>query len=252
MCVTCGCGGDDHRHSNEMSHEEMHIRGVVHHHEPVEQKKIDIERDILCENQSMAERNRGYFEARNIYCVNLVSSPGSGKTTLLEETLHRLLPTVSATVIEGDQQTSNDAERIRATGARSRQINTQNGCHLDAGMINRVLKDLDPNTGSILFIENVGNLVCPAMFDLGEQDRIVVISVTEGDDKPLKYPYIFESASICIINKIDLLPHLRSDVATLKRNALQVNPALRFFELSAVTGENMEQWCDFLREQVKR
>lgn len=236
-----------------MSHEEMHDKGIVHHHptKPAVHKIVDIEKEILSANRTMAERNRGYLEARQIYCLNLVSSPGSGKTMLLEQTLQKLLPLVPVVVIEGDQQTANDSIRIERTGARCWQINTQNGCHLNADMVHSALKELNPPADSLLFIENVGNLVCPALFDLGEQERAVMISVTEGDDKPLKYPYIFESASICIINKIDLLPYVNSDILVLKRNVLQVNPRLRIFELSATTGENMSQWCDFLLEQIK-
>ena len=194
----------------------------------------------------MAERNRGYFEAKNLFCLNLMSSPGSGKTTLLEETIRRLKAKRPIYVIEGDQQTSNDADRIAALEIPVFQVNTGTGCHLEADMVNHAVKHLNPKEGAILFIENVGNLVCPAMFDLGENLRVVLLSVTEGDDKPLKYPYMFAGADICIINKIDLLPYVDSDVARLKDNALKINPQLCFFEISAARGMGMDEWCEYL------
>lgn len=246
MCVTCGC---EHHH-DDSDHEVMHARGISHSHE--EHKIIEVEKDILSRNAAMAERNRGYFEARNCCCLNLMSSPGSGKTTLLEDTIKRLGHRVPVAVIEGDQQTSNDADRIASAGAPVFQVNTLSGCHLDADMVHHALHHLEPAQNSVLFIENVGNLVCPAMFDLGEKWRIVVISVTEGDDKPLKYPYMFENASVCVINKIDLLPYLKSDVGQIKENAMKVNPGLRFFEVSATQGTGMEAWCDFLLEQIRK
>ena len=183
MCVTCGCDTD---HNDK--------------------KLINVERDILHENNLMAQRNRGYFDAKNIFALNLVSSPGSGKTTLLERTLTDLKDELRFAVIEGDQQTANDADRIHATGTKVAQINTGKGCHLDADMIFHTIPGMKLEENSILFIENVGNLVCPAMFDLGEQDRGVVISVTEGDDKPLKYPDMFSSANICVISLRKDLP----------------------------------------------
>ena len=209
-----------------------------------------IVKDILSANQCMAERNRGYFDAKNIFAVNMVSSPGSGKTTILEQTIDRLKEKVSITVIEGDQQTTNDADRIKSTGVPAVQINTQNGCHLEANMIHNAVKDLSPKDSSLLFIENVGNLVCPAVFDLGEEVRVVVVSVTEGDDKPLKYPYMFQSAQVCIINKIDLAPYLKSDIARLKENILTVNHHLRIFEVSAQDGTGFDEWCDYLQGNI--
>jgi hydrogenase nickel incorporation protein HypB len=205
--------------------------------------------DILNYNNKLAERNRGYFEAKNMLAINLVSSPGSGKTTLLEKTLAALLPTQACAVIEGDQQTQNDARRIAATGAPVVQINTGKGCHLDADMINKAMKQLSVTEDAILFIENVGNLVCPAMFDLGEQARVVISSVTEGDDKPLKYPDMFHTSNLCIINKTDLLPYVPFDVEQFKNNARKVNHHLAFIELSALTNEGIGQWLHWLQHQ---
>lgn len=233
MCSTCGCSDHNHTHEDENG-------GVVQR----------IERDILGENNRLAMFNRGWLTAKNIFAINLVSSPGSGKTSLLEATIKILKDEIKISVIEGDQHTSNDADRIMAQGVKATQINTQSGCHLDAHMIQHALESLNPDNDSLLFIENVGNLVCPAMFDLGESLRVVVISVTEGDDKPLKYPYMFAESNICIINKIDLLPYLTSDINILKENCLKVNPNLHFFEISATTNTGVNEWCDFLRSHL--
>jgi len=230
MCATCGC--EHHHHEHDHSHEEDRL--------------IAVEQDILHRNNLLAERNRGYFEAKNIFCLNLMSSPGSGKTTLLEETIRRLKDRKSIYVIEGDQQTSNDADRISALGIPVFQVNTGTGCHLDASMINHALKHLNPESDTLLFIENVGNLVCPALFDLGEAEKVVIVSATEGDDKPLKYPYIFKEASVCVINKTDLAPYLNTKIEILRENCLKVNPQLRIFELSALKNTGMEEWCDWL------
>ena len=242
MCTTCGCD----YHSN-MDHEEMHKHGIAHeHHHETGYTRQKIEQDVLSKNSLIAERNRGYFEAKNITCYNIVSSPGSGKTSFLEKTIELLNNKYTVFVIEGDQQTSNDTNRIKALNVPCLQINTENGCHLDANMIYESVKSLAPENNSILFIENVGNLVCPALFDLGEQKRIVLISVTEGDDKPLKYPYMFESADICIINKIDLLPYIDSKIERIKDNARIVNPDMLFFEISATKGSGMDKWIKLL------
>lgn len=198
----------------------------------------------------MAERNRGYFEGRSILALNLVSSPGSGKTTLLEKTIGAVSSRIPVFVIEGDQQTTRDADRIANSGGTAIQINTGTGCHLDANMINLALKKLIPANGSILFIENVGNLVCPAMFDLGESARVVVMSVTEGDDKPLKYPNMFETSHLCLINKTDLLPYVDFSVEKAMENARLINPNLDFFTLSAKTGEGMELWHQWLEAKL--
>lgn len=212
---------------------------------------LEVEKNILLQNDMQAARNRGYFEAKQILALNLVSSPGSGKTSILERTLKDLKNEISFTVIEGDQQTLHDANRIDALQIPVIQINTGKGCHLESDMVFDAVKELTPDDHSILMIENVGNLVCPSMFDLGEQHRIVILSITEGEDKPLKYPDMFHSSDLCLINKIDLLPHLNFDVDKLKEYALQVNPDLQFFEVSATTGEGMQQWYDWLKNARK-
>jgi hydrogenase nickel incorporation protein HypB len=200
----------------------------------------------------MAARNRGYFEALNIFTLNLVSSPGSGKTALLERTLKDLKESLNFYVIEGDQQTVNDANRIAALQVPVMQINTGKGCHLESDMVFEAVKQLQMKPDSILMIENVGNLVCPSMFDLGEQKRVVIISTTEGEDKPIKYPDMFHTSDVCIINKIDLMPHLNFDLNRLKDYALQVNPSLQFFEVSATTGEGMDTWYEWLRKELNQ
>ncbi len=247
MCETCGCGHPDNnitfrRPSHPHTHPHVHESSDDSH-----SRVIKIERDILAANKQLAERNRGYFEAKNIKTLNLVSAPGSGKTTLLVKTIETLKRDINFCVIEGDQQTMNDSERISATGAEVIQINTGNGCHLDADMINKAVKKLNVPENSVLVIENVGNLVCPALFDLGEAYRVVIMSVTEGDDKPLKYPNMFHTSDICLINKTDLLPYVDFDIAKAKEYALKANHHLRFFEISAKTGEGMNEWFDWLR-----
>ncbi|HEY5688196.1 MAG TPA: hydrogenase nickel incorporation protein HypB [Yeosuana sp.] len=281
MCGTCGCGSEengvtiqnpkevkthdhhhhhdghthshehannhhhhDHDHSHNHDHEHSHAHSDNHHHKTV----IDLEKDILQHNDVMAARNKGYFEAKNIFALNLVSSPGSGKTSILERTLTDLKNEKSFYVIEGDQQTLNDANRIDALDIPVIQINTGKGCHLESDMVYEAVKKLNIKDNSILMIENVGNLVCPSMFNLGENKRVVIISTTEGEDKPIKYPDMFYTSDICIINKIDLLPYLNIDIEKLKSYALQVNPKLKFFEVSATTGEGMKAWYKWLKE----
>lgn len=253
--------GGSHNHSHEHEHEHAHHHddhdhhhhdhGHHHHHDHGHGRQINVEADALQKNNLTAERNRGYFEAKNILALNLVSSPGSGKTSLLEKTIQSLKDKTGIWVIEGDQQTMNDANRIQQAGAPVVQVNTGNGCHLDADMVNRALKKLEIANDGILMIENVGNLVCPSLFDLGEAKRVVVISVTEGDDKPLKYPTMFETSDICIINKTDLLPYVDFDVEKSKEYARRVNPDLQFFELSVRTGEGMEKWIEWVMEEQK-
>jgi len=233
-----------HDHSHDHDHEHSHSHSDNHHHKTV----IDLEQDILQHNDLMAARNKGYFEAKNIFALNLVSSPGSGKTSILERTLTDLKNEKSFYVIEGDQQTLNDANRIDALDIPVIQINTGKGCHLESDMVYEAVKKLNIKDNSILMIENVGNLVCPSMFNLGENKRVVIISTTEGEDKPIKYPDMFYTSDICIINKIDLLPYLNIDIEKLKSYALQVNPKLKFFEVSATTGEGMEAWYKWLKE----
>lgn len=261
MCDTCGCGETDnirirkpgeadfhhHVHKHEHEHEHPH-QYAPFSHDHTHSKEIRLERDVLQKNNFLAERNRGYFEAKNILAINLVSSPGSGKTTLLEKTIKELGKEISFFVIEGDLQTMNDANRIESAGAPAIQINTGNGCHLDSDMINRAVKKLNPTEHSVLMIENVGNLVCPSLFDLGEARRVVIMSTTEGEDKPLKYPTMFQTAHLCIINKTDLLPYLDFDIAKARENALRVNHHLEIIELSARSGEGMNLWNNWLRK----
>lgn len=249
MCGNCGC---EHHEDSVMSHDEKHAMGIAHSHEHLSRGvKMDVERDVLETNNRLAERNRGFLEAKNIFCLNMVSSPGSGKTTLLENMISRMKNKIDISVIEGDQQTSNDSDRISALGIDNVQINTQSGCHLDAAMVHQAVKQLNPHDHSLLVIENVGNLVCPALFDLGESERVVVISVTEGDDKPLKYPYMFASADICLINKIDLLPYLDCKIEILRENLYQVNPSITVFEVSATRGSGMDEWCLYVEKKIK-
>ena len=258
MCGTCGCGqedqitytkpGEDHHHGHSHSHDHNHSHTHNHPHENDHQhtKEIQLEIDVLAKNNLTAERNRGYFEALNIKTLNLVSSPGSGKTSLLEKTIKEL--DLDFYIIEGDQQTTNDADRIKEAGAPVVQVNTGNGCHLDAEMVNIAMKQLQPKQGSVLLIENVGNLVCPSMFDLGESKRVVIISTTEGEDKPIKYPNMFESSQLCIINKTDLLPYLDFDIEKTKEYARRVNPKLEFIELSVKSGDGMQAWFEWLQK----
>lgn len=254
MCGTCGCGEDNHVTYTKPgkighSHDHEHTHNHGHDHTHGHSHEIQLEIDVLSKNNLLAERNRGYFEALQIKTFNLVSSPGSGKTSLLERTITELKKELDIYIIEGDQQTSNDADRIDKAGAPVIQVNTGNGCHLDAHMINHAAKDLQIKEHGILFIENVGNLVCPSLFDLGESKRIVIISTTEGEDKPLKYPTMFETSQLCIVNKTDLLPYVDFNMEKVKSYALQVNPTLEFIEMSVKTGDGMEQWYQWLRKQ---
>ena len=280
MCETCGCGesddfkiqdrhndnepdhphdheshdGHEHTHDHDHEHDHPHTHehdGVTytHSHGHAPNKVINLNIDILSENNKLAQLNRRFFEGRKVLCLNLVSSPGSGKTSLLEKTIQALIPTRKIAVIEGDQQTLLDADRIEKSGAPAIQINTGSGCHLDARMVESALKKLEPEFNSILFIENVGNLVCPALFDLGEFKRVVVISVTEGDDKPLKYPYMFQTSHLCLINKSDLLPYVDFDIEKTIKYALSINPKLEFITVSAKTGEGMDLWYEWLGKQ---
>jgi hydrogenase nickel incorporation protein HypB len=255
MCTTCGCGNPDEKATikiagNNFELDLNHQHNEEHHHHSAH--KINIEKDILLENNMLAQRNRGFFEAKNTFVINMMSSPGSGKTTLLEKTILDLKDKIRFYVIEGDQQTMNDALRIKATGVSAVQVNTGNGCHLDSEMVHRAVKELEIQENSMVVIENVGNLVCPSLFDLGENARIVVMSVTEGEDKPVKYPTMFQSADICIFNKTDLLPHLDYDIKKAINFALHVNHHLQFFELSAKTGEGMESWHQWLLSKINK
>jgi hydrogenase nickel incorporation protein HypB len=213
---------------------------------------VQIEQDILAKNNAYAQQNRQRLAERGIFTLNLVSSPGSGKTTLLCKTIDMLKGKASVAVIEGDQQTDQDAERIRATGAKAVQINTGKGCHLDAHMVGHAMGKLDLPEDSLLMIENVGNLVCPAAFDLGEVHKVVILSVTEGEDKPIKYPDMFRAATLMLLNKCDLLPYLSFKVDAAIEFARRVNPGIEVIQLSATTGQGMEQWLDWIARGAQR
>jgi hydrogenase nickel incorporation protein HypB len=246
-----GHGDHEHEHGpgcgHDHGHDHVHHAGHAHAPGLSPSRMVQIEQDILAKNDQHARFNREFLAERGIFAVNIVSSPGSGKTTLLTESIKRLLPSLPVTVIEGDQQTTNDAERIRATGAPALQINTGKGCHLDASMVERALERLQPPAESVLFIENVGNLVCPAAFDLGEAHKVVVLSVTEGEDKPLKYPDMFKAATLMLLNKVDLLPYLNFDVAKCIEYARRVNPAIEVMQVSATKGDGMDAWLAWVR-----
>ncbi|MGB3354520.1 MAG: hydrogenase nickel incorporation protein HypB [Mycobacterium sp.] len=262
MCATCGCGEDgavitlaglhhddqddhddhddhDHPHADH-AHEHDHPHGHTH------TTTVTLEQKVLAKNDLIADENREWLAERDILALNMTSSPGAGKTTLLERTIRDLAEQRPIVVIEGDQETLLDANRIRDAGARAVQINTGAGCHLDAEMVRRALETLDPEPGSLLFIENVGNLVCPAMFDLGENSKVVVISVTEGADKPLKYPHMFAAAGLVVVNKTDLLPYVDFDLDACTAWARAVNADVTILPLSASTGDGVSDWYDWL------
>jgi hydrogenase nickel incorporation protein HypB len=271
MCATCGCSDDaaptltdpssgqvtslaEHPHEHgtgDDSHQHDHGHPHDHNHEPghAAGRTISFEEDVLAKNNRLAERNRGWFVGRQVLALNLMSSPGAGKTTLLVRTITDLGSELEIGVVEGDQETILDAERIGATKARVVQINTGSGCHLDASMLASGVASIDPPTGSILMIENVGNLVCPAMFDLGEHARVVIMSVTEGADKPLKYPQMFRSADIVLLNKIDLAPYVDFDIDDCLAAIRRVNPAADVLPVSATKGDGLDEWYRWLREQ---
>jgi hydrogenase nickel incorporation protein HypB len=284
MCAVCGCGNHDskiegveqhphfHVHADGTAHSHVHADGTSHSH-PGEQhhghqllfgpgqdrahapgvsraRMVQVERDILSKNDAYAAENRRAFRDHGIFALNLVSSPGSGKTTLLVRTVKALHGRHRICVIEGDQQTARDADLIRATGIPAIQINTGRGCHLDAHMVGRALKQCELPDGGLLFIENVGNLVCPAAFDLGEAHKVAILSVTEGEDKPLKYPDMFAAADLMLLNKVDLLPYLDFDVPLAIEYARRINPDIRVIVTSARSGEGMEEWVGWLDEQV--
>ncbi len=274
MCVTCGCSDDSakitHPQTGEVveinSHSHSHTLpdGTVinhsHSHEKVDDASlhakihnttISLEQDILAKNDLIAAQNRGWFKGRNILALNLMSSPGSGKTTLLTRTINDLKYKLPISVIEGDQETINDAKKIEATGCKVVQINTGTGCHLDALMVEKGLQKLNPSLDSVVAIENVGNLVCPALFDLGEKAKVVILSITEGEDKPIKYPHIFRASNVMIITKIDLLPYVQFDVEKCIEYAREVNPNIKIFQLSAITAEGLDDWYRWLEMQVK-
>jgi hydrogenase nickel incorporation protein HypB len=278
MCTTCGCGLGQtligghalkqHKPSGEPVQYRVHDKDAVHSHDHAhthdsidfgtgpagahvpglsQARMVKIERDILSKNDSYASENRCYFSRHGIFALNLVSSPGSGKTTLLVKSIYALNGSVPLAVIEGDQQTDNDAARIRATGAPALQINTGKGCHLDAYMVGQAMQQLGLQDDSLLLIENVGNLVCPASFDLGEAHKVAILSVTEGEDKPLKYPDMFRASDLMLLNKCDLLPYLDFDANLAIENARRVNPNIQVIRISATSGEGMEEWLEWIK-----
>ncbi|MGQ0840926.1 hydrogenase nickel incorporation protein HypB [Actinokineospora sp.] len=249
MCTTCGCSDDAGVRVIDPDHIHEHGHGHGHEHGHGHGRTVSLEVDVLAKNDSLAERNRAWLAERGTGAVNLMSSPGSGKTTLLERTVRELSGELPVSVIEGDQETLFDAERIRATGCRVVQVNTGAGCHLDADMLAAALRTLDPPRGGVVFVENVGNLVCPALFDLGESCRAVVMSVTEGADKPLKYPHMFATADVVLLNKIDLLPYVDFDVARFRTDARKVRPRVEVLELSATRGDGVDAWYSWLRKR---
>ncbi|OHC66228.1 MAG: hydrogenase accessory protein HypB [Rhodocyclales bacterium GWA2_65_19] len=238
----------EHVHEDPQAHSHRHSYAPAHAHAPGvgTRRMVQIEQDILSKNNAYAAQNRQRLADRGIFALNLVSSPGSGKTTLLVKTIELLKGRQRVAVIEGDQQTSQDAERIRATGAPAIQINTGKGCHLDAHMVGHAMGKLELPDDSLLMIENVGNLVCPAAFDLGEAHKVVILSVTEGEDKPIKYPDMFRAATLMLMNKCDLLPHLTFSVRRAIEFARRVNPGIEVIEVSATTGEGMDAWLAWL------
>jgi hydrogenase nickel incorporation protein HypB len=250
MCAVCGCSHQGDHHHDHHQHGHDHPHGRQHGH--AAHDLVRVEKDILARNDAYADENRERLRELGVFAINLVSSPGSGKTTLLVKTIEMLKSALPVAVIEGDQETSLDAERIRATGVVSVQINTGRGCHLDAHMVGHALDDLRLKRESVLFIENVGNLVCPAGFDLGEARKIAILSVTEGDDKPLKYPDAFAAASTMVLSKIDLLPHLDFDVEACIGHARAINPAIEVLQVSARSGAGMEGWIDWLINAAER
>ncbi len=285
MCVTCGCSDDSqitltnvqtgvkiavnepqHSHTlpdgTVMTHSHDPDAHAPHHnhshpttnthqlHAQIHGRTISLEENLLGKNDLIAIKNRGWFKSRNILALNLVSSPGSGKTTLLTRTIRDLKERLVINVIEGDQETANDAQKIRETGCQVIQINTGKGCHLEAAMVEKGYTQLNPPTHSILMIENVGNLVCPALFDLGEYAKVAILSVTEGEDKPIKYPHMFRESDVMILTKIDLLPYVPFDVNRCLDYARQVNPNIRIFQVSSMTGDGLSSWFDWLEHTL--
>jgi hydrogenase nickel incorporation protein HypB len=264
MCATCGCGEDpetaitlispghehDHEHSHGHSPGHSHENGLCADPAAAGSRTLTIEQRVLQKNDDYARATRTWLADRGVVAVNIMSSPGSGKTTLLEGTIGALADELPIAVIEGDQQTVLDAERIQAAGAPVVQLNTGAGCHLDAAMVARGLEALAPGPGTVVLVENVGNLVCPALFDLGERARVVVVSVTEGEDKPLKYPHMFRAADLVLINKVDLLPYVTFSIEAVRGHARRLNPAAEVLTVSALTGDGMDDWYRWLRHLV--
>jgi hydrogenase nickel incorporation protein HypB len=248
MCAVCGCGETDTAAAHALGQHDHAPHSHDHPHDTeAAARTVHLEQAILTRNQGFADANRRHFAEHAVFVVNLVSSPGSGKTSLLLRTIEALKGELPLAVIEGDQQTDIDARRIDATGVPARQINTGKGCHLDAHAIGHAIDHLPPIDGGVLFIENVGNLVCPAGFDLGEAHKVVVLSVTEGDDKPLKYPDMFFASALMLLNKIDLLPYVSFDPDHAVQHARRINPDIGAISVSATSGAGMDAWLAWLR-----
>lgn len=248
MCATCGCSDDAGVRLTDASgrvHQHHHDHDHSHEH-GTEARTVTLEQAVLARNDGLAARNRAWLAARGVFAVNLMSSPGAGKTTLLERTIRDVGARLGIAVVEGDQETVLDGERIRAAGAVATQINTGAGCHLDAAMLADALRGLDPRDGSVVLIENVGNLVCPSLFDLGEQARVVIASVTEGAEKPLKYPHMFRAADLVVLNKMDLLPYVDFDVDAFTEGARRANPRVEMLPVSATRGDGLDEWYAWL------
>ncbi len=270
MCKECGCGEDTphehvhhthghnhsdgndhgHEHEHEQDHGHSYNDGHSHQHVATAVRTVDVRQKILARNDEQAEMNRAWLKERGVVALNLISSPGTGKTLLLERTLEGLRGRVVCAVITGDQRTDNDARRLQGKGAEVRQIETVNACHLDAGQVGRLLPEVVKDGVRLLFIENVGNLVCPSAFDLGENFKVALLSVTEGEDKPVKYPSLFSSAPVTVLTKMDLVPHLDWDATTCRANLRQMRPGGFIFETSARNGSGMEVWLDYLSKLV--
>jgi hydrogenase nickel incorporation protein HypB len=258
MCSTCGCSEPDATriidlrdvrgpHNNEYPHHDHHHHADhVHRHETT--RTIVLEQEILSKNIRFATANRTWLRDRHIVAINLMSSPGAGKTTLLERTIRELSAEIRISVIEGDQETTRDAERIQATGCPVVQINTGSGCHLDSLTVRDALSTLDPSDASLVVIENVGNLVCPALFDLGENARVIIAGVTEGEDKPLKYPRMFQAADLILLNKVDLMPYVSFDPGRFLEYAKRVNPNAPVKQISANRGDGLDEWYSWIRQ----
>jgi len=267
MCKDCGCenantaahAGHAHRHTHghdhgpghEHAHEHGHDPDHVHSHEAVERRTIALEQKILSENDARAETNRAWLAERGVAAINLISSPGTGKTLLLERTLDRLKGRVKCAVITGDQRTDNDARRLQGKGAEVRQIETLNACHLDAERVGRLLPEVCAGGVKLLFIENVGNLVCPAAFDLGESFKVALLSTAEGEDKPVKYPTLFALAPVVVLTKMDLAPHLDWSLSKCREYLRRIHPGVFIFELSAKTGQGLDAWIDYLEKLAR-
>jgi hydrogenase nickel incorporation protein HypB len=249
MCATCGCSPDQGA-GHERPHEHGHPH-PDHSHEHVRPAVVTLEEQVLARNDRQAQKNRHLLSERRIFAVNVMGSPGAGKTSLLERTVRTVGGDLHIEVIEGDQETDHDARRLRETGCAVVQLNTGTGCHLDASMVERGLHELVPAPGSVLVIENVGNLVCPSLFDLGEHARVVVASVTEGDDKPVKYPHMFRAATVIVLNKMDLLPYVPFDMGRFLEHSRQVNPRAVVIPVSATRGDNFDEWVGWLRGKAR-